>query len=173
MTRAHLTNPHEPGSNQIRVLVLLACMLGLSAAVSSLAGEVKVEGARKCIGTRMVKRTEVVDDQIILFFTRGRTVYVNILPRECKGLSRDRRFSYSTSFGRLCKLDSIRILRDIGSRLEEGRSCRLGSFQPIDKKDIVSFIDMLQKSPQPQLPSPPGPVDIIVETGAPRDSAPK
>ncbi len=161
------------GSRQIHVLVLLACLLSLSAAVSSLADEVKVEGARKCIGTRALKRTEVVDDQIVLFFTRGRTVYVNVLPRECKGLSRDRRFSYSTSFGRLCKLDRIRILRDSGSSLREGRSCRLGSFHPITKEDIAPFIDAFQKSPKPQLPNPPGPVDIVSENDESRDSAPK
>ncbi len=160
-------------TRKIHVLVLLACLLSLSAAVSSLAHEVKVEVARKCIGTRAVKRTEVVDDQIVLFFTRGKTVYVNVLPRECKGLSRDRRFSYSTSFGRLCKLDRIRILRDSGSGLQEGRSCRLGSFHPITKEDIAPFIDALQKSPEPQLPSPPGPVDIILKTDESRDSAPK
>ena len=158
---------------KIHVLVLLACLLSLLAAVPSLADEVKVEGARKCIGTRAVKRTEVVDDQIVLFFTRGKTVYVNVLPRECKGLSRDRRFSYSTSFGRLCNLDRIRILHDSGSGLREGRSCRLGSFHPLTKEDIAPFIDALQKSPEPQLPSPPGPVDIILETDESRDSAPK
>ena len=152
---------------------MLACLPTLLAAVPLLADEVKVEVARKCIGTRAVKRTEVVDDQIILFFTRGKTVYVNVLPRECKGLSRDRRFSYSTSFGRLCKLDRIRILRDSGSGLREGRSCRLGSFHPIIKEDIAPFIDALQKLPEPQLPSPPGPVDIILETDESRDSAPK
>ncbi len=158
---------------KIHVLVLLACLPTLLAAVPSLADEVNVEGARKCIGTRAVKRTEVVDDQIVLFFTRGKTVYVNVLPRECKGLSRDRRFSYSTSFGRLCKLDRIRILRDSGAGLREGRSCRLGSFHPITKEDIAPFIDALQKSPEPQLPNPPGPVDIILETDESRDSAPK
>ena len=65
---------------RIYTLILLACLLNHSAAGSSLADEVKVESARKCINTRIVKRTEVVDDLNILFFMRGKTVYLNILP---------------------------------------------------------------------------------------------
>ncbi len=154
------------------MLISLACLLNPSAAVSSSADEVKVEVARKCINTRIVKRTEVVDDLHILFFMRGKTVYLNILPRQCKGLSRDRRFSYRTSMGRLCNLDSIRILQDSGIGLQEGRSCRLGYFHPIAKEDIPAIIAGPDKLPE-RVPLPPAEIeDITVETDEPQDSTP-
>ncbi len=155
---------------QTYMLILLACLLNLSAAVSSLADEVKVENARKCINTRIVTRTEVVDDLSILFFMRGKTVYLNILPRQCRGLSRDRRFSYSTSVGRLCNLDTIRILLDSGIGLQEGRSCRLGYFHPISKEDIPAIIAGPDKLPG-RVPLPPAEIEeITVETDEPQDS---
>ena len=67
-------------TKQIYTLMLLTCLVNLFAVASSLADEVIVENARKCISTRTVIRTEVVDDLNILFFTRGKTVYLNILP---------------------------------------------------------------------------------------------
>ena len=157
---------------QICMLLSLACLLNLSAAVSSLADEVKGESARKCISSRTVKRTEVVDDLNILFFTRGKTVYLNILPRQCRGLSRDRRFSYSISAGRLCNLDTIRILLDSGIGLQEGRFCRLGYFHPITKEDIPAIIEGLHKLPE-HVPQPTAEMeDITVETDEPQDSTP-
>ena len=157
---------------QTYMLILLACLLNLSAAVSSLADEVKVENARKCINTRIVTRTEVVDDLSILFFMRGKTVYLNILSRQCRGLSRDRRFSYSTSVGRLCNLDTIRILLDSGIGLQEGRSCRLGYFHPVAKEDIPAIIAGPDKLPE-RVPLPPAEIEeITVETDEPQDSTP-
>ena len=147
-------------TKQIYTLMLLTCLVNLFAVVSSLADEVIVENARKCISTRTVKRTEVVDDLTILFFTRGKTVYLNILPRQCRGLSQDRRFSYSTSFGRLCNRDNIRVLRDAGMSLQEGRSCRLGYFYPITKEDIAAVVEELHRLPEP-VPVPPAQTEEI------------
>ncbi len=159
-------------TKRIYMLILLACLLNLSAAGSSLADEVKVESARKCINTRIVKRTEVVDDLNILFFMRGKTVYLNILPRQCRGLSRDRRFSFRTSLGRLCNLDRIRILNESGFGLQEGKSCRLGYFHPITKEDIPEIIEGMHKLPE-SVPLPPAEIeDITVETDESQDSTP-
>ncbi len=121
-------------SKQTYMLMLLAFLLNLPAADSSLADEAEVYDALRCISVRSVKRTEVVNDLSILFFTKGKTVYLNILPKQCKGLSRDRRISYSSSVGRLCISDNIRILSDMGGGLQEGRACRLGYFHPPPKR---------------------------------------
>ena len=156
---------------QIYTLMLLTCLVNMFAVASSLADEVIVENARKCISIRTVKRTEVVDDLTILFFTRGKTVYLNILPRQCRGLSQDRRFSYSTSFGRLCNRDNIRVLRDAGMSLQEGRSCRLGYFYPITK-DIAAVIEELHRLPEPVPVSPAQTEEITAETDESQDPTP-
>jgi hypothetical protein len=90
--------------------------------------EIDDDNAEKCISVRTLRSTEVVDDQHILFFMSGKTVYINRLPRPCRGLSHERRFSYSTHSRNLCSFDAIRVLSDVGGSMFEGRSCRLGSF---------------------------------------------
>jgi hypothetical protein len=72
---------------------------------------------------------------------RGKAIYHNILPRQCKGLSRDRRFSFTSTVNRLCYLDSIRILQDSGFGLQEGRSCQLGYFRPVTEEDIELIVE--------------------------------
>ncbi len=111
-------------TKQIYMLIVMACLLNLSVAVSSMADEVKHENARNCILTRSLKSTAVVDDMNILFIKVGKTIYHNILPRQCQGLSRTRSFSYTTLSGSLCIFDTIQII-DRHGRQEPGlcQSC--------------------------------------------------
>ncbi len=95
--------------------------------------------SRECIDLRQIRRTKVVDDRNILFYMRGNTVYHNILPRQCGGLSREERFSYETSIGRLCRLDMIRVLYDDPFGLREGNTCGLGLFHKMTVEDADAF----------------------------------
>ena len=162
-------------TKQIYLLILVTGLLNLAAAVSSMADEVKFEGARKCITTRTLKSTAVVDDLNILFIKAGKTIYHNILPRQCQGLSRTRSFSYSTLSGSLCNFDTIQILDRHG---RQGRSCRLGYFYAITIEDVPAIIEMSRR-PLETEPQPPGkeeviikPEEIITESDEPRDSTP-
>ena len=98
--------------------------------------ELDVEESARCVNSRTIKRTSVIDDRNIVFYMRGSTIYLNVLPRECRGLSHQRRFSYTTVTRSLCNSDSIRVLRETGFGLEEGRSCRLGLFHPTTDEQI-------------------------------------
>ncbi len=156
-------------TKQIYMLLLLACLLNLPAAVSSMADEAKEDSARNCITTRTLKKTEVVNDLNILFFMSGKTAYLNILPRQCKGLSRYRRFSYRTTAGSLCNLDTIQVVSGSGF---PGRSCRLGYFHPVNKEDALAVIEGPRK-PQKSKPLPPAEVeDMTGESDEPPDSTP-
>ncbi len=156
-------------TKQIYMLILLACLLNLSAAVPSMADEAKDDSARNCITTRTLKKTEVVNDLNILFFMSGKTAYLNILPRQCKGLSRYRRFSYRTTAGSLCNLDTIQVVSGSGF---PGRSCRLGYFHPVNKKDALAVIEGPRKPQRPE-PQPPAEVeDMTGESDEPPDSTP-
>jgi hypothetical protein len=106
-----------------------------------------VDGIENCISTRILRRTEVVDDRHILFYLSGKKVYLNILPNLCSGLSRERRFSYTSISQRLCRLDSIRILSDVGGTIHQGRSCRLGYFHLTSEEEIEAAQNRMAEPP--------------------------
>ena len=142
----------------------LAFLLALLVPGPSLADEEDDENALNCIHVNRIRSTKIVDDLHILFYMHGKTDYYNILPRQCRGLSREGRFSYRVTANTLCQLDSIRILYDGAIGLREGPSCRLGLFHPVTKEDIESILD-----PEPRLPPPEPlpsaePEEIIEET---------
>jgi hypothetical protein len=83
----------------------------------------------ECISVTRITRTEVLDEQTILFHMRGQQTYGNYLPSECPGLDEQSRFTYETSTGKLCSNDTITLL-ERGHQLRLGITCRLGKFLP-------------------------------------------
>lgn len=148
------------------ILISLVCMLSLLAAVPSMANDNQTDGGvRGCVATRALRSTEVVDDQIVLFYMRGKTVYVNVLPEQCKGLSRYGRFKYTTLSGSLCHFDTIQVLVGGGY---PGRTCRLGEFYLIDRDNIPAVIESWYR-PAASGPLPPADVEeIFPETEEPK-----
>ena len=98
------------------------------------------DGSERCISMRAVRSTDVYDDNTIIFKASSSRYYVNFLPRSCRGLAREGRFSYETITTRLCEGDSIRTLQDIGGRLQEGMLCRLGRFYPATQDDLDAMV---------------------------------
>jgi hypothetical protein len=142
----------------------LAFLLTLLVPGLSLADEEEEYNTLNCVHANRIRNTKVVDDLRILFYMRGGSDYVNILPRQCRGLSREGRFSYRVSVNTLCKQDSIRILRYGATGLEDGNSCRLGSFHEVTEEDIEMILDQEPRLPPPEpLPSA-EPEEIIKET---------
>ena len=121
------------------------------------AGEVFVdrEGER-CITTRSIRNTDVIDDYTILFEMRGGDYYVNNLRNRCIGLEREGRFSYRTSTGRLCSVSIVDVLRQFGGTLERGASCSLGEFYPIteEEADFLRGRDRRGGGPQMEVENP-------------------
>ncbi len=89
-----------------------------------------------CLSLTRVERTRVLDDQTILFYMRDDRVYRNFLPRKCPGLAQQNRFSYESSTGQLCNVDTVTVLEQWAGRLEAGFTCRLGDFHPISPDEI-------------------------------------
>lgn len=122
------------------------------------------EGARSCINTVRIRNSKVVDDRNILFYMNGKTIYHVILPHRCYGLRREGRFSYRTTSGNLCHLDSIRVLYSSGMGLDEGASCQLGYFNEVDEEYAEGLIEGIQKQPLEAKPLPPAePEDVTKE----------
>ena len=92
------------------------------------------EGER-CINTRNIRNTDILDERTILFRMRGGDHYLNYLRSDCPGLLREERFSYRTTGGRLCRVDMIRVLEQFGGYIQEGMGCGLGVFYPITAEE--------------------------------------
>jgi hypothetical protein len=127
------------------------------------------ENTERCIDLRRVRRTEVVDDRNILFYMNGDTVYHNILPRRCNGLAREDRFSYKTSIGRLCDLDTIAVLYNDMNGLREGNRCGLGLFHKITKEDAEAYKEAEKQGPAANPLPMPEPEEVDDETDNPED----
>ncbi len=117
------------------------CLLTLVPATPSFAegdGDVD-EGGKRCIDTRRISNTQIIDKQNILFHMRDRTIYHNELPRACPGLRRGKAISYRTTLSRLCSNDFITLLDTFGVGISRGPSCGLGKFRPITKEEAQAL----------------------------------
>lgn len=141
-------------TKQIFTLILLAGLLNLPAANTSMADEAENTKPRNCITLRRVKSTKIVNDLNILFLTSGKTAYLNVLTEQCTGLSRYGQFQYRTTASSLCSLDTIQILTPGGF---PGRSCPLGVFHPVNQKDALAI---LEGPPEQRDPEPIAPADV-------------
>ncbi len=101
--------------------------------------------AVRCVDLLRVDRTDVVDDENIFFYMKDGTVYRNQLPYRCPGLAREDRFMYKPHANRLCDLDLITVLTDFGGGLNQGASCGLGRFHPVDPDEVEALIEVLQR----------------------------
>ncbi len=78
---------------------------------------------KRCLQIARIYRSEIVDDDTILFHMRGGAIWQNQLPQRCYGLRMQGGFGYTTPLDRLCDLDLIQVLE--GSR----SVCGLGRFE--------------------------------------------
>lgn len=138
-------------------VVLRICVLSLAAVNPVQADEALDDGWERCIHTILINRTVVVDDQSILFYMNGKVIYHNSLPRRCPGLGFEKRFSYRSSVGKLCRIDTISVLRSGGSGLDSGASCGLGLFRQIDEEEAQMIREKTDRVPEPQQVPPPAP----------------
>ena len=107
---------------------------------------------RDCVITQSISRTDILDDQTIIFYMRGKNIaYRNYLPKKCPGLKRWDRFSYHVTAGRLCSIDLITVLENSisGAGFDRGFTCRLGDFHPLSPEDIASLKVEKEGGPRP------------------------
>ena len=124
-------------SKRADILAAALCLFGLTPTASILAqddGDVD-EGGERCIDTRRISTTRIVDKQNILFYMRGGDIYHNELPRECMGLRSGKTISYRTSLSRLCSNELITMLENFGTGMSRGPSCAIGKFRPVTKEE--------------------------------------
>ena len=128
----------------------LLAVLPLLAAASALGQDGdEEEGAfdrtpERCVIVARIEQTDAIDDQNIIFRMRGDRVYRNTLPRKCPGLARENRIAYQTVASRLCSIDTVTVLEDLGVGLRPGFTCRLGEFVPLSEAEVED-LDLRKK----------------------------
>jgi hypothetical protein len=128
---------------RIDLLATAFCLLALTLVAVTFAqdeGDVD-EGGERCIDTRQIRTTRIIDNRNVLFYMRDRTIYHNELPRACSGLRRGKAISYRTSLSKLCSIDTITVLDDYGAGMTQGPSCGLGKFRAITKEEADALRD--------------------------------
>lgn len=128
---------------RIYLVAAAFCLLTLTPAVLTFAqdeGDVD-EGGERCIDTRQIRTTRIIDNRNVLFYMRDRTIYHNELPHACSGLRRGKAISYRTALSKLCSIDTINVLDDYGAGMSLGPSCRLGKFRPVTKEEADALRD--------------------------------
>ena len=89
-----------------------------------------------CVNTQRIRRTDVLSDREILFYTSGSGVYLNKLPHRCSGLRWADAFSYEVRGSQLCHIDLIRVVDTMGPGIRPGIACGLGKFLPVDEDQV-------------------------------------
>ena len=124
----------------LKLGVFLSCLMSL--AISSVWAESdraskilskyeKTGETVDCLRLSMVRETNPIDDDMILFEVRGGAMFLNETNSRCSGLRFERRFSYSVSMSQICRGDIIHVLDSTGSRRG---ACSLGEFQALMEK---------------------------------------
>lgn len=121
---------------RVTILLLLSLLFPLPIAPVYAQGS-DSDGPRRCVRLNRLDRTEVIDNRRIAFFFRNGDIYLNRLDRECLNLDRGRPFSYRTSNGQICDVDTITIVEDFGFGFSPGATCSLGTFLPVSEAEIA------------------------------------
>jgi len=96
------------------------------AASAALAGPALADQATKsvCIKADEIDHTKVLNDRQILFYMRGKQVWLNTLKSRCSTLPIQEGFSMPSNYSEFCaNAQSIRVLFS-------GQPCQLGEFTP-------------------------------------------
>lgn len=114
-------------------------LVGLMLVGAATADELDELYDERCVTLTSISKTDIIDEQTVLFYMRDGTIYENRLPRRCPGLRSRRAFTYKTSLPQLCQLDMITVLYNQGFGFSEGATCGLGRFHPITEDQALAL----------------------------------
>jgi hypothetical protein len=106
------------------------------------------DGNVRCISTRRIRRTRIIDDQNVLIYLTATTIYHNVLRNACHGLERRRTFSYHSSDGLLCEGDGLSPMAgEVWGAVRPPASCWFGPHVKISKEDADAMRDAKKNGP--------------------------
>lgn len=101
--------------------------------------------APRCIATRRIRSSTVLNDQYVAFRISASQYYLVQFRNRCPMLERNATISYETRSGQLCALDSVRGLIGLGSTARFGPPCQIPGFQEITREQLVALQQQLKE----------------------------
>jgi len=96
------------------------------AAAMDKSGEGSDQSGKQCIVASRIYKTDVKDNQTIVFEMYNNKSYINRLPYQCPNLYQEG-FSYNLQVNKLCNTDMITVLNFF-------TKCGLGTFEPYNEQ---------------------------------------
>lgn len=98
-----------------------------------------------CLSHPMIRRTKILDDRNIVFFTRTEEIYNNQLPKACPTLRRNSLVNFAVTNKRQCAGDDFQILWETSpGNYTPTFVCELGAFIPISETVLEELTTMTE-----------------------------
>lgn len=97
------------------------------------------EALANCLSLNRIKSVDILDERHLVFHMISGEHYLNVLPNRCPGLRKHSALMYRTSLSKLCDMDIVTVLDNIGPGYQPAGACGLGKFLPVqeDKLDAL------------------------------------
>jgi len=103
----------------------------------------------RCLFTREIRSTEILDEQHLVFQLSGKRLYLVQFQYTCPGLRRGASIVYETHDARLCRLDQIRAFQP-GPAIPNP-PCTLPGFMPVEKEQVAQLRESLKSKRKAEL----------------------
>lgn len=124
-----------PAACIVAVAVMAAAVAHAQDGEDEDGGELGV--ATPCLNHPTIRRTRIIDDRNIAFFTRNGKIYNNQLPRQCPSLRRNSVVNYAISNGRVCQGYQFQVMWEAGANnFVPAFLCTLGTFVPVTQDQL-------------------------------------
>jgi hypothetical protein len=106
--------------------------------------------ATPCLNQPTIRRTRIINDRNIAFFTRDGKIYHNELLRECPSLRPRSVVNYSIANGRICQGTQFQVMWEAStSNFIPAFVCTLGAFVPITLAQLEDLEALTATEPRP------------------------
>jgi len=103
----------------------------------------------RCLFTREIRSTEILDEQHLVFQLSGKRLYLVQFQYTCPGLRRGVSIVYESYNSRLCRLDQIRAFEP-GPAIPNP-PCTLPGFMPVEKEQVAQLRESLKSKRKAEL----------------------
>lgn len=102
--------------------------------------------AESCIPRSRISRTEILNERFVVFHLRGDEKYLVQFRHRCPGLRRNGTMRLETRSFRLCSMDTVQGLYEIGiGRGTWGPSCMIPGFEPVTREQVAIIKEELRR----------------------------
>jgi len=104
----------------------------------------------RCISTRSIRSTRVLDDRHVVFELPSKTYYLVQFQHRCHQLRRNSSITFETRGGQLCRLDSIRAIDNFRAG-SIGPPCSIPGFYEVTADQVALLRETLKAERQAEI----------------------